>query len=229
MMLRRFFGHDAVYPADHDGDAVERVIDIDNLNARLQVRGDEIQVITGHFPLATAELLEGEYSSFTLLREPVNRTLSFLRHQRTFGSRWDDVDDADIYHHPPLFDGLIHNHMTKMLALRPDEIVEAGGLAAVEMTTAHLELAKENLSHLAVIGIQEDFPAFVESLNARYRWSLGEPVSANRTSGSAHVQSLREQIASDNELDIELYNYAKELLATRGPFGDPTFDAGGMA
>ena len=81
-MLQNEFGVKAVYPTSEDGPEVTKVIDNENLRRQLEKRGDEIRVVTGHFPLATVDLLPGEWRTFTVLREPVARTLSFLRHQQ---------------------------------------------------------------------------------------------------------------------------------------------------
>ena len=39
-------------------------------------------MIAGHFPLCTIELLDAEFTTLTVLRHPVERTLSYLRHHR---------------------------------------------------------------------------------------------------------------------------------------------------
>ena len=49
---------------------------------RWEARRDEIQVVTGHFPLCTTELLDADFTVITVLRDPVERTLSYLRHHR---------------------------------------------------------------------------------------------------------------------------------------------------
>ena len=58
------------------------MLSVDHLRERLAARGDQIKVITGHFPLCTTELIDGPFTTLTLLREPVERTLSYLRHDR---------------------------------------------------------------------------------------------------------------------------------------------------
>ena len=47
-----------------------------------QARGDEIRLVAGHFPLCTTELLDVPFITLTVLRPPVERTLSYLRHQK---------------------------------------------------------------------------------------------------------------------------------------------------
>src|SRR5690349_10410621 len=80
--LRRQFGRAAIYPGAEDEGNVAAVITVDHLVKRWREHGDELKVVTGHFPLCTADLLGGGFTTFTVLREPVARTLSYLRHHR---------------------------------------------------------------------------------------------------------------------------------------------------
>src|SRR5437660_10304361 len=80
--LRRHFGGRYVYPNYHDGNRVARVISVPLLLQHWAERGAEIKLVTGHFPLCTQELIGGGFGTFTVLREPVSRTLSYLRHRR---------------------------------------------------------------------------------------------------------------------------------------------------
>src|SRR6266436_1925802 len=61
LRLVNHFGEAAVYPSmAFDGtDPLRNYLSIDHLRERLAARGDEIQVICGHFPLRTAELIDG--------------------------------------------------------------------------------------------------------------------------------------------------------------------------
>ena len=81
--LIHHFGEAAVYPTRVlDGTSLEPYVLIERVHERLQARGDQIRVITGHFPLRAAEELDGPLTTLTLLRDPVERTLSYLRQQR---------------------------------------------------------------------------------------------------------------------------------------------------
>ncbi len=225
LMMRRHLGHPAVYPDKSDGEGVDRVLGVTNLKQTLARRGDEIQVITGHYPLATAELLDGTFRTFTVLREPVARTRSFIRHQRVLDPTRVDLSDSEIYTDPFLFNGLVHNHMVKMLALKPDELDDYGALANVEMTHDHLERAKQRLTNdIEVLGVQEDFVPFIRAIESRFGWDLGEINTANTTTAkperTAEDDELDARIRVENALDCELYDFAVELLATRGPFSN---------
>ena len=139
--LQRQFGADAIYPNETDGDTVTAVIVPEHLVERWRVRDGAIRVVTGHFPLCTTELLDGEFATMTVLREPVARTLSYLRHHRKLTPQDRERSFEAIYDDPLRFHGLIHNHMVKMFSLTSDEMTD-GVLTRVDFTEDRLERAK---------------------------------------------------------------------------------------
>jgi hypothetical protein len=211
--LINHFGEAGVYPTwGMDGrNPVELVLSIDRLRERLATRGDQIRVITGHFPLCTTELIGGRFTTLTLLREPVERTISYLRHHRENEPRDRDKSLEEIYDDPFRFHGLAHNHMTKMLSLTPEEMT-AGMLTQVAFDRDRLQRAKEALAGIHAVGLQERFEDFCDELSARFGWSLGEPEIVNTSAPVEVAGSFRARIAKDNALDIELYEFAKRLL-----------------
>jgi GT2 family glycosyltransferase len=214
--LINHFGERAVYPTNGvDGtDPVKLVISTDHLRERLAARGDEIKAITGHFPLCTVDLLEGHYTTLTLLREPVERTLSYLRHHRNEERADRHKSLQGIYEDPFRFNSFVHNFMTKMLSLTPAEMTD-GMLTQVTLDQGHLERAKEAVARVDALGLQERFDDFFDGLGARFGWDLGEPQTLNTTDPIDVPQSFRDRIAEENALDVELYEFAKQLLATR--------------
>ncbi len=214
--LINHFGERAVYPTQGvDGtDPTQLVTSTDYLRERLAARGDEIEAITGHFPLCTVDLLEDRYTTLTLLREPVERTLSYLRHHRKEEPADRHKSLQEIYEDPFRFNSFVHNHMTKMLSLTPAEMTD-GMLTPVELDRGHLERAKEALAGVDAVGLQERFDDFFDWLVARFGWRLGEPETLNTTDPVDVPQSFRDRIAEENALDVELYEFAKELVASR--------------
>ena len=215
--MKRHFGLDAVYPNDSDGDPIARVISVEHLVDRWHARREEIRLITGHFPLCTTDLLDADFTTITVLREPVERTLSYLRHHRTTN----DVDRErtleQVYDDPFRFHGLIHNHMVKMFSLTTDEMTD-GALTRVEFTPERFERAKARLGAIDVVGLQEAFDAFCADLVERFGWDLGEPAYINRTEHTDVSEELRARITRDNAMDIELYDFARGLVgATPAP------------
>lgn len=218
--LRNHFGS-AVYPTMRvDGtdmvDMWELYLRTDRLLAQLAARGDQIELIAGHFPLCTRELLEPRPMTFTLLREPVERTLSYLSSVR--GESLEDKEEdrlertfAEMWGHPA-YDP--KNNMTRMLSLDLNE-VQSPKSGRTELNRDHLERAKCALAQLDAIGLQERLGDFCDELSARFHWDLGEAKLLNTSRKIEVPQSLRARIAEDNALDIELYDFAKQLIGER--------------
>ncbi|MQA73292.1 MAG: hypothetical protein GEU88_02885 [Solirubrobacterales bacterium] len=214
--LIRHFGRAAVYPTHRidGGHRIEAIISIDYLRERMAASGDRIEVIIGHFPLCTTELLEGQFATLTVLRNPVERTLSYLRHHRKNNRRNRDKSLEAIYAQPLHFHNFLQNHMTKMLSLTPGELT-AGMLTRVELNDEHLDRAKEALARMEAVGLQERFEEFCDELGARLGWRLGEPGRMNTTAPVEVPDGFRARIAEDNALDIELYEFAEGLVSRR--------------
>jgi hypothetical protein len=217
--LINHFSASAVYPAEGvDGqgkDLVEGVLSIKYLLDRLAERGDEVRVITGHFPLCTADLLGERFTTFTLLREPVERTLSFLRDRRDHGpAEHRDRPLEQIYDDPFWFNGFAHNHMTKMLSLTVAEL-QNGMFTHVGFSRERIDRAMEAVARMDAVGLQERYEDFCGELTARFGWDLGEPQVVNASEPVEVPDAFRERIAEDNALDVELYEFARQLVASR--------------
>jgi hypothetical protein len=204
--LQHQFPPEAVYPGPDDGRPPETVLSVPHLVARWRLRHDEIRIVTGHFPLCTTELLDAPFTTLTLLRDPVERTLSYLRHHREQTPADGDRSLDEIYSDPVRFE-LLHNHMVKMLSLDAAEMTD-GALTHIEFTADRLERAKQRLREIDVLGFQEHFEEFCEELTGRFGWDLGRKVFMNRTAPVEVPDALRERITSDNALDVQLYDFA---------------------
>jgi hypothetical protein len=213
--LREHFGPRGVYPTPDEQGDVRAVTDLDFLRERLPAHGDEVRVVTGHFPLCTNELLGGGFTTFTVLRDPVERTLSLLRRRQNAEEHFHGRDLADIYTDDLLHD-IIRNHMVKMLSLEVHELTSAPLVMPVDFDDARLERAKTNLrDRVDVFGLQEQFDDFCIDLSIQFGWDLGAPRFANRTQRSPVSDALRHRIAEDNFLDMELYDFARQLWEER--------------
>jgi hypothetical protein len=210
------FAPHEIYPDDTDGDqlTVMPQLDMGVLQARWAARRDQIRLVAGHFPLATTDLLGGGFATFTVVREPVERTLSYLRHFRKMTRQARDLSLEELYEDPLRYEGLIHDHMTKVFGLGVDQLAD-GIMARVDHTPELLERAKAGLASVDVIGLQEEFDLFCARLESRFGWQLGEALVANHTPHVDVDPAFRRRIAADNALDVELYRYARQLVAER--------------
>jgi hypothetical protein len=215
--LRHHFGTAGVYPMPRYQGPPESVLDVELLAERFAKHRSDIRVVTGHFPLCTVDRLGVPFATFTVLREPVERALSFLRHQRREEPRFHGAPLERIYEDPVCRDGLIRNHMVRMLSLRPEEMSD-GALTPIVADEDRLAAARDALERrIDVVGVQERFDEFCDTLARRFGWRLGRPQFANRTPPMEVSEDLRQRITSDNELDGRLYRFAQELTARRGP------------
>jgi hypothetical protein len=218
VQLQRQFAGDEIYPDPSDkvpGPA--SILFVSHLRERYRARHDRIRVVTGHFPLRTTELLGDDFVTLSVVRDPVERTLSFLRHHRLKTPADAGRPLEEIYEDPIRFHGLIHNNMVKMFSLSPEELTAGDGLMThvQDFTPARLAEAKRRLQDIDVLGLDVHYAEFVAELNARFAWQLGPPTHANRTELSDVAESFRRRIAADNADDAELFAFAEELHRQR--------------
>lgn len=201
----------AIYPNSTDGrDKGIAVISLSHLLERWQVRGDEIRLVAGHFPLSTTELLGGDFVTLSVLRPPVERTLSYLRHQKKLHRADREKSLEEIYDDPFRFTGLIRNHMTRMFSIGADEMGPGDGvLTDVPDTPERLARAKAAVSALDGLGLQPSFESFWREFAAEHGLAEGPPMRSNTTEPEDAPASLVARIERDNALDLELYAHAE--------------------
>lgn len=223
--LRATFPEEQVYPNGSDGDDARiSVISVRHLQDRWAARGQDIRLLTGHFPVRVTETLDSPdpWVTMTIFRDPVERVLSFLRHQAARRQRGatEDTPIEEIYADPFRFEAMIQNHMTRTMSLAPEEWGPGDGvLTSVAYDEERLELAKQAVAGLDLYGLQHRLDEFCDELAARYGLDTGEPMRANTTEAYDVPPSFRDRIAEDNALDVALYEYACSLYDERHPTG----------
>lgn len=215
--FRATFPDTAIYPNASDGrDKRLSVISVTHLLERWRERRDEIRLVAGHFPLSTIELLDADFVTLSILRAPVERTLSYLRHQRKLNRDDRGLSLEAIYDDPFRFNGLIRNHMVRMFSIGADEMAAGDGvLTDVGDSRERIERAKDAVAGLDGFGLQPSFEEFWDEFARRHGLVVGEPTRSNTTEPEPAPAALIERIERDNALDQELFDYAEDLYQAR--------------
>jgi hypothetical protein len=205
------FPPDAVYPGPRRGDERQRAYYmIDDLRQISPERRRSIRVYTGHFPFVAHELIAADIT-LAILREPVDRTLSVVRHHRRGEARLRGATLEEVYDDGWIFPLYVHNYQAKLFAMTPDDKLESH-LDVIDVDGPRLDIALANLERVHVLGLYERYPEFLETMREEHGWTIGQvpdlQVSPDRDEVSA---SFRERIAADNAADVVLYERAREI------------------
>ena len=216
------FPAEQVYPnrtldRRYPGDTVP-YMDIATLLEISPERRADIRVYAGHFPYVACEMMGIDFVKLTLLRDPVERTVSVLKQFKRLTERFQSSTFAQIYEDEYVFRHFVHNHQTKIFSLTREDDPKAF-LRAIDVDEHRLADAKVNLATVDVIGLNESYGDFISELRSRFGWwpsGLASPARTNVSSEPWAVSdALRNQIARDNALDLEFYDYARQLVKQR--------------
>jgi hypothetical protein len=236
-LVRHFRGNfelDELYPYGkldirYNGDTVDirHHLEVGCLLRLPEERVRRIRVYSGHYPYVASELLAGEFIRLTVLRDPVERTISLLRQVRRKDS-WADpnlrlaahmegIPLEQVYEHPSVYEPLVLNHQTKIFSMTSDDRLDTY-MDVIDVDDKRLAIAKENLAKVDFIGLTEQYDEFLDELADDTGWAILPHLRKNETPPD-HVtpvnEALRRRIAADNAIDIEFYEYAKELVESR--------------
>jgi len=92
-----------------------------------------------------------------------------------------------------------------------------GYLQTIDVDSARLVAAEQNLEGVDVVGLTEQHADFVEALTDRFGWRLKREVRANAAPDDSPevAESFRRRIAADNAIDMEFYEFARRLVDAR--------------
>jgi hypothetical protein len=204
---------DRSHPAD-----IEPYTRIANLLEISPERRADIQVYAGHFPYMACEMMGIDFVKLTLLRHPVDRSISVLKQFKRLVERFHSSPLDEIYQDEYVFRHFIQNHQTKIFSLTREDNARAF-LRAIDVDEHRLADAKANLAKVDVIGLNERYGDFIDELRDRYGWwpsGLDAPARSNVSREPWEAgEALRRQIALDNAIDLEFYDYARQLVEQR--------------
>jgi hypothetical protein len=215
--LHENFGPGEVYPTGgldvRPGD-IRAAVSIQHLLDLPEERRSQIRVFIGHLPYIAYELLGIECATITILRDPIQRTISHLRHAK-LQPRFRDVAAEEIYEDPFAAGSFFRNHQTKYFAMRESDPL-IGIMEHLEIDEDRLALAKATLDRVDVVGLIDEYELFLDELARRYGWVIQRDLATNVSADSWEPSpALRRRIEADNLADIEFYEYARELRRAR--------------
>jgi serine O-acetyltransferase len=140
--LRKHFPSEEMYPAQgldaRNELDVASYVSISRMLRLSPERRDEIRMYTGHFPFVASEMLGLDLVALTLLRDPVDRTISVLKHFKRLAKRYHSYPLDEIYEDRFVFAHFVENHQTRMFSVTAEDAPEAFGRRMSYWTTASL-------------------------------------------------------------------------------------------
>ncbi|MEN8129456.1 MAG: sulfotransferase family 2 domain-containing protein [Pseudomonadota bacterium] len=178
---------------------------------------NDIRAVTGHFCFGIHRYVIKRSTYVTLIRNPIDRIVSLYHHLR----RWANPDPG--LHAKIVAEDIRLDEFVKKCSLRElsdDQTRRIAGLEPEQRRYSKtvLNTAKKNLrEHFSVVGLTERFDETLILLKRRLGWTEDlryhpKHVTRNRPSASLLPKSSIAAIMERNELDIELYAFAKDLL-----------------
>jgi hypothetical protein len=211
-ILERQYGRDSMLNLPVYGRSLdEHLSDIDPA-ARARYRA-----VVGHAPFGIGRHFEGETQYVTILRDPVERTVSRYYHILRRGPRWPiyttiteaNMSLLDFALGDP--DIQVDNGQTRQLAgldYRADNVPPGS------LTREHLDAALANLDRCTVVGVTTEFDRSLVLMRRKLQWRIPLYVEVNKGSAdrtrarSSLTDAEKDAIRQRNSFDDELYRHA---------------------
>jgi hypothetical protein len=183
-----------------------------------------IRLLQGHFPFGLHRMLPRPARCFTLLRDPVERVISYYYHARREPAHY-------LYN-------LIHDNNWSLEALLDSGLALMMNDGQVRLLSgvwgdapfdaiddAILATAVENLRTCAVVGVTEQFDLALLLLQRTFGWRdihyTRANVGHNRPPSAAHSPAMLAAVRRYNRRDLALYEEARRLLAQQARAAGP--------
>jgi hypothetical protein len=99
----------------------EAYLFVPGLVSHVNAMNGQLRMVRGHVPYAVRTLLHDSYIAMTLLRDPVERTLSYLKHCRRYHTEHQHLELEQIYEDPWFQSTFIQNYQTKIFSMSAQE------------------------------------------------------------------------------------------------------------
>lgn len=189
---------------------MEAYMYLPQLIADVNALDEQLSMVRAHVPYAVRALLKQNFHVLTILRDPVDRTLSYLKHARKYHPENSDMDLEQIYEDPWLNASFIRNYQTKIFSMSTDEALLRNQLPsdAPELPSA-LDLEKDQ-------PLSEEVTAFRKIFPTRFVWGLFAPYTSVIDVDSTRLSTAKENLAAVELVGVtEHYDRFLKQLADR--------------
>jgi hypothetical protein len=183
-------------------------------------RKAQIRLLRGHAGYGMHAYLPGPRVYFTMLRDPIKRTISYYHYARRVPAHY----CYDLINRQQMSlldfvtsgsDPMADNAHTRLLyGLESGQEIPAG-----QCTSQMLETATHNLARLAVVGLAEEFDAKLVLLKRAFGWQklayAPQNVADERSKRQPISAETLAALAEVNRFDVQLYACARELFHER--------------
>ena len=178
---------------------------------------DSYRLFRGHFPYTIVEQIPGHTVCLTMLRDPVERVISayhFMKDCVVVYPQDQEIQEKarslslDDYIQDPEIDDNFNTQTCQLAGIELTSVDDR------KVNSVLLETAKKNVDAFSFVGITEEFGRSIALLSYRFGWPLPPEIQrlmvGKKTQTRSHVSAQTiEKIIQNNQLDIELYAYAK--------------------
>lgn len=206
----------AMYPdVELDGNVREANFIIEPLLQISPERKAQVRAYTGHFPFVVARLLDPRLITLTVLRDPVERTVSYLKQCKRLHVQHRDLALEEIYEDPFFNPTMIWNHQVKIFAMTSEDRLESH-LDVIEIDDERRRVAEANLESVDLLGLHSSYDEFLSDVQRRLGWEILERPSWRVSTEDWEVSdAFRRRVAEDNAADVAFYEFACQLAERR--------------
>jgi hypothetical protein len=151
------------------------------------------RMVSGHVPYSVRSLFNDPYIAMTILRNPIERTISYLTHCKRYHPEHQHLDIEQIYEDPWFHATFISNYQTKIFSMSAQEALVEDRFVT---NAVRLPPRKE-------LGSGENFSEEVKLLQKNSPGRLTMECFAAST-GVINIDQRRLKIAMDNLSDVEV-------------------------
>jgi hypothetical protein len=165
-MARKHLGPDQCWPYERD-DGTGLYSDPEALRGLAPSERERIRFFSGHLPYIAVRLSQADVT-MTVLRNPVDRAISLLRQRQRTEPNLAEATLDQIYDDIWMRGMLIWEYQVRQFAKGPeDDLLHVRGLT---IDDAAMGRAKEHLSQVTVLGLQEHYGEFERTAAAVLGW-----------------------------------------------------------